>query len=127
MKTTPVVLIAGDGIGPEVTAAVKRVLHEAEAPVQWVEHEAGVTAIALGKEVLPAETLDAVRHHKIALKGPFTTPVGNGFKSINVQLRKTLNLYAAVRPVRSLEGVETRYKNVDLVIVRENTEGLYSG
>jgi isocitrate dehydrogenase (NAD+) len=92
-----------------------------------VQHEAGMTALAHGKDVLPAETLDAIREHHVALKGPCTTPVGKGFSSINVQLRKKLNLYAAVRPVRSLPGVPTRFSNVDLVIVRENTEGLYSG
>ena len=122
-----VVLIPGDGIGPEVTEAVKRILAAAQAPVEWVQHEAGLTSLAHGKDVLPAETLDAIREHGIALKGPCTTPVGKGFSSINVQLRKKLNLYAAVRPVRSLPGVPTRFSNVDLVIIRENTEGLYSG
>ena len=127
MITHRVVLIPGDGIGPEVTDAVKQILTAAAAPIEWVQHEAGMTALAHGKDVLPAETLDAIREHHIALKGPCTTPVGKGFSSINVQLRKKLNLYAAVRPVRSLEGVPTRFSNVDLVIVRENTEGLYSG
>jgi isocitrate dehydrogenase (NAD+) len=122
-----VVLIPGDGIGPEVTDAVKKILTAASAPIEWVQREAGLTALSQGKDVLPAETLDAIREHKVALKGPCTTPVGKGFSSINVQLRKKLNLYAAVRPVRSLDGVGTRFTNVDLVIVRENTEGLYSG
>lgn len=122
-----VVLIPGDGIGPEVTAATKRILAAAKAPINWLEHPAGLAAIERGLDVLPQSTLDAISYHKIALKGPCTTPVGKGFKSINVQLRKTLNLFAAVRPVRSLEGVPTRYTGVDLVIVRENTEGLYSG
>lgn len=122
-----VVSIPGDGIGPEVTDAVKQILKAASAPIEWVQHEAGLTALAHGKDVLPAETLEAVREHHVALKGPCTTPVGKGFSSINVQLRKKLNLYAAVRPVRSLDGVPTRFTNVDLVIVRENTEGLYSG
>ncbi|MBI5687535.1 MAG: isocitrate/isopropylmalate dehydrogenase family protein [Verrucomicrobia bacterium] len=127
MKSHSVVLIPGDGIGPEVTEAVKQILAAAEAPVEWVQHEAGLTALAQGKDVLPAETLNAIREHRVAIKGPCTTPVGKGFSSINVQLRKKLNLYAAVRPVRSLDGVQTRFSNVDLVIVRENTEGLYSG
>ncbi|MCX6899431.1 MAG: isocitrate/isopropylmalate dehydrogenase family protein [Verrucomicrobia bacterium] len=127
MKAHRVVLIPGDGIGPEVTEAVKRILAAAEAPIEWVQHLAGLAALANGKDVLPPETLAAVREHGVALKGPCTTPVGKGFSSINVQLRKKLNLYAAVRPVRSLEGVPTRFSNVDLVIVRENTEGLYSG
>ena len=125
--THTIVLIPGDGIGPEVTHAVKRILAAANAPIAWEEHLAGLAALEKGLDVLPQATLDAVSRHKIALKGPCTTPVGKGFKSINVQLRKTLNLYAAVRPVRSLEGVPTRYTGVDLVIVRENTEGLYSG
>jgi isocitrate dehydrogenase (NAD+) len=121
------VLIPGDGIGPEVTLAVKRVLKAAGAPIEWEEHSAGLTALGEGRDVLPAETLEAIRKHKVALKGPCTTPVGEGFTSINVQLRKKLNLYAAVRPVRNLEGVTTRFTGVDLVIIRENTEGLYSG
>lgn len=127
MKTRKIVVIPGDGIGPEVTVATQKVLAAAGATIDWVEHQAGVVALERSGNVLPPETLDAVREHRIALKGPCTTPVGKGFKSINVQLRKTLNLYAAVRPVRNLPGVPTRYDNVDLVIVRENTEGLYSG
>lgn len=123
-----VVLIPGDGIGPEVSRAVRTVLEAASAPVRFVEHHAGVAAVESGHDdVLPEETLDAIRHHHVALKGPCTTPIGKGFRSVNVALRKTLNLYAAVRPVRSLAGIKTRYENVDLVIVRENTEGLYSG
>ncbi len=127
MSTHPVVLIPGDGIGPEVTAAVRHIFEAAQAPVNWIEHEAGLAAIARGKTLLPEETLAAIREHHVALKGPCTTPVGKGFSSINVQLRKQLNLYAAVRPVRNLDGVATRFSNVDLVVIRENTEGLYSG
>jgi isocitrate dehydrogenase (NAD+) len=127
MEKHNVVLIPGDGIGPEITEAVKRIFAAAEAPVEWIAREAGLTALAHGKDVLPLETLEAIREHHVALKGPCTTPVGKGFSSINVQLRKKLNLYAAVRPVRSLDGVQTRFCNVDLVIIRENTEGLYSG
>jgi isocitrate dehydrogenase (NAD+) len=123
-----VVLIPGDGIGPEVSLAVKRVLEVAKAPVRFVEHHAGSAALEHGhKDVLPEETLDAIRHFHVALKGPCTTPIGTGFRSVNVALRKTLNLYAAVRPVRSMPNVKTRFDDVDLVIVRENTEGLYSG
>lgn len=121
------VMIPGDGIGPEVTAAARRVLEKAGAELTWHEHHAGLAAIDQGKDVLPTETLDAIRQHELALKGPCTTPVGKGFASINVRLRKSLNLYAAVRPVRNLDGVPTRYRDVDMVIVRENTEGLYSG
>jgi isocitrate dehydrogenase (NAD+) len=122
------VLILGDGIGPEVAAATLRVLRAAEAPVEFHERYAGEAALAKGeKEVLPESTLKAILEHHVALKGPCTTPVGKGFRSVNVGLRKALNLYAAVRPVRSLPGVKTRYEDVDLVVVRENTEGLYSG
>lgn len=127
MKTYTAVLIPGDGIGPEVVKAALRVLDQAGAPINWVERHAGLAAIEKGQDTLPAETLDAIRQHRVALKGPCTTPVGKGFTSVNVQLRQKLDLYAAVRPVRSLDGVPTRFSNVDLVIIRENTEGLYSG
>lgn len=127
MSQHKVVLIAGDGIGPEVASAVKEILAAAGAPISWIERKAGVAAIDEGKDVLPDDTLDAIREHGVALKGPCTTPVGGGFTSVNVKLRKTLDLYAAVRPVRNLAGVDSRYQGVDLVVVRENTEGLYSG
>jgi isocitrate dehydrogenase (NAD+) len=110
-----------------VTAATQRVLAAAGAPVEWIECQAGLAALAQGRDVLPQETLDAIERHRVALKGPCTTPVGEGFTSVNVQLRKRLTLYAAVRPVRNLEGVPARFSGVDLIIVRENTEGLYSG
>ena len=122
-----IVLIPGDGIGPEVTDAVVRILDQANAPLQYHHALAGLAALDAGQDVMPDETLDLIRQHHVALKGPCTTPVGKGFSSVNVQLRKKLNLYAAIRPVRSLDGVPTRYQNVDMVIVRENTEGLYSG
>ena len=122
-----VVLTPGDGIGPEVTRAAKRVLSAAGAPIAWVEHQAGLAAVRAGRPILADETIEAIRRHGVALKGPCTTPVGEGFTSVNVQLRQRLNLYAAVRPVRSLAGVPTRFQGVDLVIIRENTEGLYSG
>lgn len=128
MAKHTIVLIPGDGIGPEVTQAARRVIEAAGLDVQWVELPAGATALEQGYEnVLPERTLAAISAHKVALKGPVTTPVGTGFKSVNVQLRQKLNLYAAVRPVRSLAGVKTRYEGVDMVIVRENTEGLYTG
>src|SRR6266699_387731 len=128
MAKHTIVLISGDGIGPEVSAAAKRVIEAAGLSVEWVELPAGATALEQGHDnVLPERTLAAIRAHKVALKGPVTTPVGKGFKSVNVQLRQKLNLYAAVRPVRSLPYVKTRFENVDIVIVRENTEGLYSG
>ena len=122
-----VVLIPGDGIGPEVTAAVRRVLEVAGAPIDWKERRAGLAAVEAGDEVLPDATIDAIREHGVALKGPCTTPVGGGFRSVNVALRKKLDLYSAVRPVRSLDGVATRFHDVDIVVFRENTEGLYSG
>jgi isocitrate dehydrogenase (NAD+) len=128
MAAHTIVLIPGDGIGPEVTGATRRVLEAGGLDVQWVELPAGATAIEHGyQDVLPGETLAAIRRHKVALKGPVTTPVGKGFRSVNVQLRQALDLYAAVRPVRNLPGITTRFDGVDLVIVRENTEGLYSG
>ncbi len=121
------VLIPGDGIGPEITSAVLRVLEAADVDLEWERCSAGLAALENGDDVLPEATVEAIAHHRVALKGPCTTPVGKGFSSVNVQMRKRFNLYAAVRPVRSLPGVKTRYENVDLVIIRENTEGLYSG
>ena len=128
MAKHSIVLIPGDGIGPDVTRATRRVLEAAGLDVQWVELPAGATAVEHGyDDVLPSETLVAIKTHKVALKGPVTTPVGKGFRSVNVQLRQALELYAAVRPVRNLPGVTTRFDGVDMVIIRENTEGLYSG
>jgi isocitrate dehydrogenase (NAD+) len=129
MQSSSIVLIPGDGIGPEVTDATRAVLDAAGFRPNWVVVPAGADAIEHHgyDTVLPDVTVDAIREHKIALKGPVTTPVGKGFKSVNVQLRQKLSLYAAVRPVRSLNGVKTRYEGVDMVIVRENTEGLYTG
>ncbi|HZY89318.1 MAG TPA: isocitrate/isopropylmalate dehydrogenase family protein [Gemmataceae bacterium] len=124
---TPVVLIAGDGIGPEVTAAMRRVLEAAGAAVTWVEAWAGLGAAERYGDPLPQATLELIRRYRVALKGPCTTPVGKGFRSINVRLRKELDLYASVRPVNTLPGVSVPYSGVDLVVVRENTEGLYSG
>jgi isocitrate dehydrogenase (NAD+) len=128
MPQHTIVCIPGDGIGPEVVSATKRVLEAAGLTVQWADMLAGATALEKGMDnVLPQATLDAIKTYRVALKGPVTTPVGKGFKSVNVQLRQKLKLYAAVRPVRSLAGVKTRFQGVDMVIVRENTEGLYSG
>lgn len=122
-----VCLIPGDGIGPAITEATKLVLTAAGADIEWVELPAGAAAAEQYGDVLPQKTIEAIDHHRIALKGPLTTPIGKGFGSVNVRLRKTFNLYAAVRPVRSMPGIKTRYDNVELVVVRENTEGLYSG
>jgi isocitrate dehydrogenase (NAD+) len=121
------VAIAGDGIGPEIMDAVLEVLLAAGADISWQHCLAGIAAIEATGEVLPAETLESIERCGLALKGPCTTPVGEGFRSVNVQLRKSLNLYAAVRPVRNLPGVSSRFEDVDLIIIRENTEGLYSG
>jgi isocitrate dehydrogenase (NAD+) len=126
-KAHKAVLIAGDGIGPEIASAVRKIFEEAQAPIEWIERDAGITALNKGLALLPEDTLEAIIYHKVALKGPCTTPVGEGFTSINVGLRKKLGLYAAVRPVRSLAGIKTRYENIDTIIVRENTEGLYAG
>src|SRR3954454_19762387 len=128
MAKHSIVLIPGAGTGPEVTRATRRVIEAAGLSVDWVELPAGTAAIEQGFDnVLPERTLAAIRAHKVALKGPITTPVGKGFQSVNVQLRKRLNLYAAVRPVANVPGVKTRFENVDIVVIRENTEGLYSG
>ncbi|HXG10061.1 MAG TPA: isocitrate/isopropylmalate dehydrogenase family protein [Gemmataceae bacterium] len=123
----PVVVIPGDGIGPEVTAAMKAVVQAAGGNIEWVEAAAGMGAAERFGDPLPQATLDLIRRHRVALKGPCATPIGEGFRSINVRLRKELDLYASVRPVHSLPGVRVPYANVDLVVVRENTEGLYSG
>src|SRR4051812_44960525 len=118
MAKHTVVQIPGDGIGPEVSAATRRVIEATGISIEWVSLPAGAGAIEQGYEnVLPQKTLEAIQHYKVALKGPVTTPVGKGFKSVNVQLRQKLNLYAAVRPVRSLAGVKTRFDGVDMVIV----------
>jgi isocitrate dehydrogenase (NAD+) len=124
---TPVVKIAGDGIGPEVMAATEAILKAAGARIDWIEAPAGLGAVERFGDPLPDVTLDLVRKHRVALKGPCTTPIGKGFRSINVRLRQALDLYASVRPVRTLPGIVGPYTNVDLVVVRENTEGLYSG
>src|SRR5438874_10532974 len=127
LVSIPDVLIPGDGIGPEVTAAARAVVRAAGANLTWVEAEAGMVAAERHGDPLPAATLELIRRHRVALKGPCTTPVGKGFRSINVRMRQGLDLYASVRPVQSLPGVRTPYQDVDLVVVRENTEGLYAG
>ncbi|HOA73451.1 MAG TPA: isocitrate/isopropylmalate dehydrogenase family protein [Phycisphaerae bacterium] len=122
-----VCLLPGDGIGPEVTSAARRVIDESGANIEWVPLPLGATGVELGGSPLPQRTLAAVAGHGVALKGPVTTPIGKGYESVNVRLRKKLNLFAAVRPVRNLPGIESRFSDVELVIIRENTEGLYSG
>ncbi|MDX1579074.1 MAG: isocitrate/isopropylmalate family dehydrogenase, partial [Gemmatimonadota bacterium] len=121
-----VTLIPGDGIGPGIAETVVRILEAAEAPLRWHEHVAGVTAMERLGEPLPAATLDSIEETGVALKGPLTTPIGSGFRSVNVALRKHFDLYANVRPAITILPT-ARYQDVDLVIVRENTEGLYAG
>ena len=127
MSKTTVTLIPGDGIGPEVSEATVRVMEAAGAELEWERHIAGKEAVERHGEPLPLEVLDSIRRNRVALKGPITTQVGGGFKSINVQLRQELDLYANLRPSRSLPSIKTRFENVDLIVVRENTEDLYSG
>jgi len=122
-----VTLIPGDGIGPEVAAAARLVLDEACPHIGWVEAAAGEGALESHGALLPEETLDTIRDCRVAIKGPITTPVGTGFRSVNVALRRELDLFAAVRPARALPGVPIRHPHVDLVVVRENTEDLYQG
>ena len=122
-----VTLIPGDGIGPEVAAAARAVVAASGAQIEWHVCPAGEAQMAASGTPLPAGTLESVRRDRVALKGPITTPVGSGFRSVNVALRKEFDLYANVRPLRSLPGVKTRYEGVDLVVVRENTEDLYAG
>jgi isocitrate dehydrogenase (NAD+) len=125
--THRVPLIPGDGIGPELAEATCRVLDATGVAFEWESVEAGESAIAQYGTPLPEHVLESVKRNKVALKGPITTPVGGGFRSVNVSLRQALNLYANLRPARSMKGLDTRYENVDLIIVRENTEDLYAG
>ena len=122
-----VVLIPGDGIGPEVTAATQAVIAASGVAIDWIPGDAGLDSAKRFGDPLPDATLEAIRRHRVALKGPCTTPVGEGYRSINVRLRQALDLYASVRPVRTLPGVQVPFSEVDLIVVRENTEGLYSG
>jgi len=120
-------ILPGDGIGPEVSAAARRVVDATGVAIQWHVHEAGGDVIGRYGTPLPEETLEAIARTGIALKGPITTPIGSGFRSVNVNFRKKLDLYANFRPAVSIPGVPSRYEKVDLIVIRENTEGLYSG
>src|SRR5437870_10475717 len=123
-----VVLIPGDGTGPELTEATRRVLEATGVEFAWDVREAGADVMdRYGGNPLPPDVLDAIREAGVALKGPITTPVGVGFRSVNVALRKELDMYAQVRPCKTYEGVRSRFEDVDLIIVRENTEDLYAG
>jgi isocitrate dehydrogenase (NAD+) len=127
MSKTTVTLLAGDGIGPEVSNATVRVLDAAGAEIEWERQIAGAEALEKYGNPLPPEVLESVRRNRLALKGPVTTQVGKGCKSINVQLRQELELYANLRPSRSLESIPSRFSGVDIIVVRENTEDLYAG
>src|SRR5688500_16685823 len=125
--THTITLIPGDGIGPEVSGAVVKILDSAGLQVEWESHLAGVLALERHGSTLPDELLDSITRNKVALKGPVTTPVGGGFTSVNVGLRKALDLFTNLRPVWNIPSVKSKYEGIDLVIVRENTEDLYSG
>ncbi|MDD5496556.1 MAG: isocitrate/isopropylmalate family dehydrogenase, partial [Candidatus Omnitrophica bacterium] len=127
MSKLNVTLIPGDGTGPELAEAAKRCVDALDIGISWESMEAGESAIEKHKTPLPDAVLESIRKNKIALKGPITTPVGTGFRSVNVELRKRLDLYACLRPCKSYKGVRSRYANIDLVVVRENTEDLYAG
>jgi isocitrate dehydrogenase (NAD+) len=122
-----ITLIPGDGIGPEITKAVTDIFAAAQVPVQWEEQNAGQTTFDQSGELIPQALLDSLERTRVALKGPITTPVGKGFRSINVTLRQKYNLYQNVRPSKTTAGIQTRYEGINLVLFRENTEGLYSG
>ena len=122
-----VTLIPGDGIGPEIVAAVRSVFAALQAPIEWEEENAGLTAWKEHGELLPSSLLESLERNRIGLKGPITTPVGEGFRSVNIQLRQHFDLYANIRPSKTTEAIQTRFTDVDLVIIRENTEGLYAG
>ncbi len=127
MSSHAVTLIPGDGIGPEVTEAAVQVVAASGVSVDWERVEAGAEVVSKYGTPVPDTVLDSIRRNRVALKGPVGTPIGGGFRSANVTLRQSLDLYACVRPVKSIPGVPSRYEDVDLVVVRENTEGLYSG
>lgn len=122
-----VTLIPGDGIGPEVSAAARLVLDATDVGIEWTQAAAGASTLNSHGALLPGETLESIRTDRVALKGPITTPVGTGFRSVNVALRQELDLFAAVRPARTLPGIAVRHRDVDLVVIRENTEDLYQG
>ncbi len=125
--TYKVTLIPGDGIGPEVAKAARKVIDAAGVDIEWEVHPAGGDVINRYGTPLPQETIDSIRNTKLALKGPIGTPIGGGFSSVNVELRRRFKLYANFRPAKSIKGVASRYADVDLIVIRENTEGLYSG
>jgi isocitrate dehydrogenase (NAD+) len=127
MSSYRVTLIPGDGIGPEVATATRSVLDAAGIDITWDVREAGLTALESQGDVLPAATLDSIRENGIGLKGPMTTPIGTGFRSVNVGLRHALSLYANLRPGKTMAGVQSTFDDIDLVVIRENMEDLYAG
>ncbi|MCK4300367.1 MAG: isocitrate/isopropylmalate dehydrogenase family protein, partial [Planctomycetes bacterium] len=122
-----VTVIPGDGVGPEVVSAMRRCVDATGVAIRWEEAQAGATCIERFSTPLPEETLESIRRNRVAIKGPVTTPVGSGFRSVNVAIRKALDLYACLRPCRYYQGVKSNYPGLDLVVVRENTEDLYAG
>jgi len=127
MAAHPVTLIPGDGVGPEVSEATRRVIEATGVRIDWDVQEAGLAVMEQYGTPMPDHVLESIRRNKVAIKGPITTPVGKGIRSVNVALRKELDLYALVRPCKSYAGVRSRYENIDLIIVRENTEDIYAG
>lgn len=125
--THKITFIPGDGMGPEVSDAAKRCIDATGVQIEWEQKEAGTDIMESAGTPLPVDTLESIKKNKVAIKGPITTPVGSGFRSVNVEIRKRLNLYACLRPCKSYKGVRSRYNDIDLVIVRENTEDLYAG
>lgn len=122
-----ITLIPGDGIGPEIIESVRQIFKAVDIPVEWEEANAGIVSLEKGDELIPQSLIDSVNRNKVALKGPITTPVGKGFKSVNVQLRRIFDLYQNVRPCKSTPGIASKFDDVDTVLFRENTEGLYAG
>ncbi|MEM4408771.1 MAG: isocitrate/isopropylmalate family dehydrogenase, partial [Candidatus Caldarchaeum sp.] len=126
-NTYRITLIPGDGIGPEIIDAARRIIEATGVKIDWETIPAGMEALSAYGTVLPDLVFDSIRRNKVALKGPVGTPIGEGFRSVSVRIRTTLDLYANLRPVKSFAGVKSRYEGVDIVVVRENTEDLYSG
>lgn len=124
---TKITLIPGDGIGPEITDSVVQIIEKSGLKIDWDVQIAGINAVNNGEEPLPNRVIESIKKNKVALKAPVTTPIGTGFRSVNVSLRKQLDLYANLRPCKNISGIKTRFDNVDIIVVRENTQDLYAG
>ena len=124
---TKITLIKGDGIGPEISESVIQIMQEAGAEIEWDIQTAGLDVIEKEGTPLPQRVIDSIRRNKVALKAPITTPIGKGFRSVNVQMRKELDLFANIRPCKNIPTIKTKFDDVDIVVVRENTEDLYAG